>query len=187
MDDGEKWCDTFEIIGISLLTAMHKLDIAGQLTTSSEFKDISIVVALATHFYNEFAEMAHDDDSIKWGRTLVGYIKKIGIPVEESSALGIDKFIKRVEKQGNKPIPALSAWTKKTNDRFSWNRKFKDFEEDHSKGGRKPGIGGQQYSIIHFTRAERAKYNFRNKDNLAKMSDKDLKDLQAGKTQIVFH
>jgi hypothetical protein len=186
MDDADKWHDTFEIINLSLLTAMHRLDTAGELTTSSKFKDVSIVGALAICFYDRFGELGDCED---FARSLVGYFKKMNISAEESSALGIDKFIERIEEEEGETIPALSAWTKRTNDRFSWSGKFKKLCNQHGTGSRKPGIGGKQYSIIHFTRAERVESSFDGKDSgpLAKMSAKDLKDLQAGKIEIRFN
>lgn len=148
VDDGERYFELMELVGLAFLSALNELDLVGKLGPDSEFKDIPFIMGA---FVNVAAE--HDsEDTGDWTQYIVRYA------IDKKIDLITHKLKKLVEEhKGPVSMPA------KAGDKWGFKKKLRAYKSKHGK------CGGHQFDITKMSAAERKRYAFDGKDPLPKM------------------
>ncbi|KAG9660995.1 hypothetical protein KCU64_g2844, partial [Aureobasidium melanogenum] len=184
IDDGERSWLTYSLLGFMFLAGLNRIDQEGELKPDSKYKDLSLVMSLWARVADDLGGDTDDpfDDvkgggdsslgdyagfSLLWFRYLLALAEEAGIPIKGVTDIDdkVDEWSSQIE--GEVKLPPKKA------DRFGWKTKFSQYTKSYGIGGK---IGGEQFKITKWTRQERAKYAFDNKDPLTDEQIKALKD-----------
>jgi len=164
-EDGEKVKALAGLMGFALVRALAALDYAEELKVDTTFIDIPIVITSFLEWSSDHPEYGIDDEAVEWRPHASAYFKKAKFETSKGIA-GTEKLIEEAE-----PSDELKLPKKTEKDPWKWTKRLKDYKKDHG-----PKIGGTKYDITKMTRKERAKHAFDDKDPLADVSEKDLKE-----------
>lgn len=156
IDDGERFEKMLELVARALLSMLNALDHAGQLSSSSEFKDVGIVIGL----YNQIAETFADNYPHELNESALMYAVEKGIDV--STVYGTTEKLESIESD-------TPSWPKAAEDRWGFVKKVNAYKKSYGK------LGGSEYDITKWSRAQRAKQADDGKDPLASIPEKEIK------------
>lgn len=156
IDDGDRFEKTLDLVARSLLSMLDALDRADELKSSSEFKDIGIVIGL----FNQIAETFADNYPHELNENALMYAVEKGIDV--STVYGTTEKLETIEYD-------VPSWPAVAADRWSFTKKYNAYKKSYGK------LGGHEYDITKWTRAKRAKHAFDKKDPLAGIPEKEIK------------
>lgn len=157
------------MVGHALLRGLAALDFADELKPDTNFPDIPIVITSLLEFSSDLSDYGIEGDAVKWRPHAAAYFKKGKFPNEK----GISNTKEILESAKGSSGAKLAKKTDK--DPWGWDKLLKKYKSQHGTGGKNP-IGGTKYDITKMSRKERAKYAFDEKDPLADVSEKDLKE-----------
>ncbi|KAF2829727.1 hypothetical protein CC86DRAFT_367670 [Ophiobolus disseminans] len=164
-EDGEKVQALVGLMGFALLRALAALDHAEELKADTEFLDVPIVITGFLEWSSDLPAYGIDGEAVEWRPHAAGYFKQAKFKYSKGIA-GTEKLIEEAE-----PSDETKLAKKTDKDPWKWTRRLKDYKSLHG-----PKIGGTKYDITKMSRKERAKHAFDNKDPLADISEKDLKE-----------
>ena len=157
VDDGERYFELMELVGLAFLSALNELDLVGKLGPDSEFKDIPFTMGALVN-----AGAEHDsEDTGKWTQYIVRYAidKKINV-----NTYRLKKLVN--EHKGPVSMPA------KAGDKWGFKKKLRAYRSKHGK------CGGHHFDITKMSSAERKRHAFNGKDPLPKMPKGAFLDFQ---------
>ncbi|KAF1977814.1 hypothetical protein BU23DRAFT_451375, partial [Bimuria novae-zelandiae CBS 107.79] len=146
-EDGDHVCELTSMIGRALLTVLEAIQRAGELRPDSKYKDLGLVITYLLEFALDLPQYGLEGSCMAWRPEAVNYFKEAGL--DAPTIKGTD------------------------NDPWGWKERMKNYATDRHVNKK---LGGQQYDITKFTRAERAAAAFTGKDPLAHLSAKDLRN-----------
>lgn len=120
IDDGEKSCETGDLLGAAILATLEELFKAGELKTDLKYIDLGLVMALHLKWSNYPAEIPLEEVA-DWRPYLVGYAKTAGIDLTEQGVAGLERFLKgEMDLPKIDEIPAIEK-NKEADDRDRWS------------------------------------------------------------------
>jgi hypothetical protein len=165
-DDSDKVVALSGLIGHALLRGLAALDHADEMKTDTTFLDLPLVITSFLEWSAQLPESDIEGEAVEWRPHAAAYFKKAGFEPEKGLP-GTKELIEKAEPSEISKLPA-----KKAKDPWGWNKRFKEYKSWHGT----PKIGGTDYDITKMTREQRAGYAFDDKDPLADIPAKDLKD-----------
>jgi hypothetical protein len=154
-------------MGYALLRALAALDHAEEIKANTTFLDLPLVITYFLEWSRDLADYGIKGKATEWRTHAAAYFKKAKID-SSKGVPGTEKLIEKAKPSDESKLPAKSE-----KDPWKWNNRLKDYKSQYGTGGK---IGGTKYDITKMKRKERASYAFDNKDPLADVSEKDLKE-----------
>lgn len=165
-EDGEKVQALTGLMGYALLRALAGLDHAEEMKPDTSFLDLPLVITYFLEWSSNLADYGINGEAIEWRPHAAAYFKKSKID-SSKGVPGTAKLIDKAEPSDESKLPS-----KTEKGPWKWNKRLKDYKSLHGS----PKIGGTKYDITKMSRKERASHAFDNKDPLADVSEKDLKE-----------
>lgn len=131
IDDGDRCCDIYGIIGCAILSALNAIDIAGELKPDSRFRNLALIISLFLIFsvgmedygieedvgvdrdgkwFEEVPKSeAEDADDWDWRKRVVAYAKKANID-PENGAFGTAKYMEKFDAEADTKTPKQGRW-----------------------------------------------------------------------------
>jgi len=169
-EDGEKVCHMTEMLGFTLLRALEELSRADELKSGSAFPDIPIMITMLLEWSHDLHNYGIKDNAVEWRPHAIAYFKKGKFDVSMGTARTA-RLLQGEEDQ--EPDDESKLPKKDEKDPWCWAARLKKYKKLRGHGGR---IGGTQYDITKMSRRERASHAFDNKDPLADIPIKELKN-----------
>jgi hypothetical protein len=165
-DDSDKVVALSGLMGYALLRGLAALDHANEIKTDTAFLDLPLVITYFLEWSAQLPESDIEGEAVEWRPHAAAYFNKAGFEPEKGLP-GTKELIEKAEPSDTSKLPA-----KKEKDPWGWNKRFKEYKSLHGT----PKIGGTNYDITKMTREQRASYAFDEKDPLADIAIKDLKE-----------
>lgn len=172
IDDGARVSSALALIGVAVLTALHKLEKLRLLKSGSEIKNIPLILSLYLKLATDQADAidyAYElpisiENWDLWPEYVVAYAEHHSI--ELSDETGVKGTTERKEKFNGFEYDDLPG-KKNQIDRWGYKSAHKEFVEQYGHGR---VIGGDQYLIPKMSKKERIKASYVDgKDPLAEM------------------
>ncbi|KAK4553521.1 hypothetical protein LTR86_009317 [Recurvomyces mirabilis] len=170
MDDGDRAFNLIGLIGCAFIDALITVDKAGQLLADSIVKDLGLVMSLYLNFGRGQEDYDIEEGDLQWRSAIVAFAKKAGIDLTVVGCSATAENVRNEEEEAGEEITA--DLVKGVEKQSNWTETMKEYKSLHCAGSK---LGGDQYNILKWSRAERAKYAFDEKDPFAEFSEKDIK------------
>lgn len=165
-EDGEKVQALAGIMGYALLCALAAVYHVDEMKADTEFLDLSLVITYFLEWSSDLPDYGIEGKSVEWRPHAAAYFNKAKFEASKGVA-GTKELLEKAKPSDESKLP------KKTEkDPWVWAKRLKDYSKCHST----PKIGGTHYDITKMSCKMRASHAFDNKDLLADVSDKDLKE-----------
>lgn len=154
------------LVGHALLRGLAALDFADELKPDTEFVDIPIVITSLLAFSQSLPEYGLEDEAVKWRPHAAAYFKKGKFSIEKGIS-ATERILQSAKGGSEAELPKNTV-----KDPWGWSKMLTAYKRMHVAGK----LGGTKYDITKMTRKQRASYAFDDKDPLADVSEKDLKE-----------
>ncbi|KAI9793394.1 MAG: hypothetical protein M1816_000286 [Peltula sp. TS41687] len=180
-DDGQTLTETVVLFGSALLTGLCALLTKGLLKSNSPIVNIPLVVSLFLSFAATWEESDQGQGETGWKIAAVSILKKAGIEFEDGQVVyktedRLEAILREIDdyEAGEEKEIGEDGWSPENDQedevrqwkQWNWQVEFDLFVDEHAKfpGGifsraKKPSIGGTQYDITKFTKAEKERYD----------------------------
>jgi hypothetical protein len=165
-EDGEKVQALSRVMGYALLRALAALDHADEMKADTEFLDPPLVITYFLEWFSDLPKYGISGKSVEWRPHAAAYFNKAEFELSKDVP-GAKELLEKAKPSDGSQLP-----NKTEKDPWKWSKRLKDYTKRYGT----PKIGGTKYDITKMSRKMRASYAFDNKDPLADVSDKDLKE-----------
>jgi hypothetical protein len=159
IDDGERVCETLQIVGLTVLSTLNILEQADLLKNDSVIPNIPLILSLFLGFLGNFADaMSVRGEDQDWPNAITAYAEKHDIKIK--GKYGITEKHYRANRLSAKKIALVGKAA--SVDKWKFKQRYREFSAAY-------GNGGVEFDITKMPEAERKAKAFDNEDPLDEM------------------